>query len=114
MVGRLPAGVAAKDIILGVIGEIGTAGGTGHTIEYAGEAIRALSMEGRMTICNMFDSRRARAPAWSRPTRRPTPSSKAGRRRPRAKPGIKRCAIRETLRSDTGAHFDAVAQARRR
>ncbi|WP_447516095.1 aconitase family protein, partial [Clostridioides difficile] len=51
--GVLPAGVTAKDIILAIIGEIGTAGGTGYVIEYAGEAIRALSMEGRMTICNM-------------------------------------------------------------
>src|SRR3954454_1413906 len=51
--GVLPAGVSAKDIILAIIGEIGTAGGTGHVIEYAGEAIRALSMEGRMNICNM-------------------------------------------------------------
>ncbi len=49
----LPDGVSAKDIVLAIIGEIGTAGGTGHVIEYAGEAIRALSMEGRMTICNM-------------------------------------------------------------
>jgi len=51
--GVLPEGVTAKDIILAIIGEIGTAGGTGYVIEYAGEAIRALSMEGRMTICNM-------------------------------------------------------------
>src|SRR4030081_1945599 len=51
--GKLPEGVTAKDIILGIIGEIGTAGGTGYALEYAGEAIRALSMEGRMTICNM-------------------------------------------------------------
>jgi 3-isopropylmalate/(R)-2-methylmalate dehydratase large subunit len=51
--GALPAGVAAKDIILAIIGEIGTAGGTGHAIEYAGAAIRSLSMEGRMTVCNM-------------------------------------------------------------
>ena len=46
-------GVSAKDIVLHIIGEIGTAGGTGHVIEYTGEAIRNLSMEGRMTICNM-------------------------------------------------------------
>src|SRR5436189_885208 len=59
--GRLPAGVAAKDIILAIIGEIGTAGGTGHAIEYAGEAIRALSMEGRMTLCNMSIEAGARA-----------------------------------------------------
>jgi 3-isopropylmalate/(R)-2-methylmalate dehydratase large subunit len=51
--GVLPPGVTAKDIILAIIGEIGTAGGTGYALEYAGEAIRALSMEGRMTICNM-------------------------------------------------------------
>jgi 3-isopropylmalate/(R)-2-methylmalate dehydratase large subunit len=51
--GALPAGVAAKDMILAIIGTIGTAGGTGHVIEYAGQAVRALSMEGRMTVCNM-------------------------------------------------------------
>ena len=51
--GQLQAGVAAKDIVLAVIGVIGTAGGSGHAIEFAGEAIRALSVEGRMTICNM-------------------------------------------------------------
>jgi 3-isopropylmalate/(R)-2-methylmalate dehydratase large subunit len=51
--GRTPPGVTAKDIILAIIGEIGTAGGTGHVMEYAGEAIRDLSMEGRMTVCNM-------------------------------------------------------------
>src|SRR5947209_19663186 len=59
--GRLPAGVAAKDIILAIIGEIGTAGGTGYVLEYAGEAIRALSMEGRMTVCNMSIEGGARA-----------------------------------------------------
>jgi len=51
--GTLPIGVTAKDIVLHIIGQIGTAGATGHVIEYAGSAIRALSMEGRMTICNM-------------------------------------------------------------
>src|SRR5919199_1934445 len=51
--GKLPPGVTAKDLVLAIIGEIGTAGGTGHVIEYAGEAIRSLSMEGRMTVCNM-------------------------------------------------------------
>jgi 3-isopropylmalate/(R)-2-methylmalate dehydratase large subunit len=51
--GTLPAGVAAKDIILAIIGEIGTAGGTGYALEYAGDAIKALSIEGRMTVCNM-------------------------------------------------------------
>ncbi len=51
--GDLPFGVTAKDIVLAIIGKIGTAGGNGHAIEFAGSAIRALSMEGRMTICNM-------------------------------------------------------------
>ena len=51
--GVAPKGVTAKDIILAVIGEIGTGGGIGHVIEYRGSAIRALSMEGRMTVCNM-------------------------------------------------------------
>src|SRR5215204_375939 len=57
----LPPNVTAKDIILAIIGEIGTAGGTGHTIEYAGEAIRTISMEGRMTVCNMTIDGGARA-----------------------------------------------------
>ncbi|WES32226.1 3-isopropylmalate dehydratase large subunit [Varunaivibrio sulfuroxidans] len=59
--GSLPAGVGAKDIVLAIIGEIGTAGGTGYVIEYAGEAITALSMEGRMTVCNMTIEAGARA-----------------------------------------------------
>src|SRR6266699_3027992 len=58
---KLPPGVTAKDIILAIIGEIGTAGGTGHAVEYAGEAIRSLSMEGRMTVCNMSVEAGARA-----------------------------------------------------
>ena len=59
--GRRPKGVTAKDIILSIIGEIGTAGATGYVIEYTGEAIRALSMEQRMTICNMSIEAGARA-----------------------------------------------------
>jgi 3-isopropylmalate/(R)-2-methylmalate dehydratase large subunit len=59
--GDLPEGVTAKDLILAVIGTIGTAGGTGHVIEYAGSAIRSLSMEGRMTVCNMSIEAGARA-----------------------------------------------------
>jgi 3-isopropylmalate/(R)-2-methylmalate dehydratase large subunit len=59
--GRLPDGVSAKDIILAVIGEIGTGGGVGHVIEYRGDAIRSLSMEGRMTVCNMSIEAGARA-----------------------------------------------------
>ena len=59
--GVLPEGVTAKDMVLAIIGMIGTAGGTGHVIEYAGEAIRNLSMEGRMTVCNMTIEGGARA-----------------------------------------------------
>ena len=59
--GDLPIGVTAKDLVLAIIGRIGTAGGTGHVIEYAGDAIRNLSMEGRMTVCNMTIEAGARA-----------------------------------------------------
>ncbi|WP_019866607.1 3-isopropylmalate dehydratase large subunit [Methylovulum miyakonense] len=59
--GQVGLGVTAKDIVLAIIGTIGTAGGNGHTIEFAGEAIRALSMEGRMTVCNMAIEAGARA-----------------------------------------------------
>ncbi len=59
--GQAGQGITAKDIILAIIGKIGTAGGTGHTIEFAGDAIRALSMEGRMTVCNMSIEAGARA-----------------------------------------------------
>ena len=59
--GDLPFGVTAKDLILAIIGKIGTAGGTGHVIEFAGKAIRELSMEGRMTVCNMSIEAGARA-----------------------------------------------------
>jgi 3-isopropylmalate/(R)-2-methylmalate dehydratase large subunit len=61
VVGELPFGVVAKDVILAIIGRIGTAGGTGHVIEYAGNVVQGLSMEGRMTICNMSIEAGARA-----------------------------------------------------
>ena len=59
--GELPLGVTAKDVILAIIGKIGTAGGTGHVIEFAGEAVTSLSMESRMTVCNMAIEAGARA-----------------------------------------------------
>ncbi|GAB4515749.1 MAG: 3-isopropylmalate dehydratase large subunit [Sulfuricaulis sp.] len=59
--GGIPPGITAKDIVLAIIGKIGTAGGTGHAIEFAGEAIRQLSVEGRMTVCNMAIEAGARA-----------------------------------------------------
>jgi len=59
--GKRPKGVTAKDIILAIIGKIGIGGGTGHVAEYGGEAIRSLSMDGRMTVCNMTIEGGARA-----------------------------------------------------
>src|SRR5205809_4841929 len=59
--GKLPPGVTSKDVVLAIIGETGTAGGTGHVIEYTGEVFRALSMEGSMTVCNMSIEGGARA-----------------------------------------------------
>ncbi|MGA7424992.1 MAG: 3-isopropylmalate dehydratase large subunit [Rhodoplanes sp.] len=105
--GALPPGVTAKDIILGVIGEIGTAGGTGHTIEYAGDAIRALSMEGRFTICNLSIEAGARA-GMVAPDQKTFAFLKG---RPKAPKGAAwDAAMRhwETLRSDDDAHFDSI------
>ena len=103
--GVLPDGVTAKDIILAIIGEIGTAGGTGHVIEFDGEAIRALSVEGRMTVCNMTIEGGARAGLIA-------PDEKTFayfKDRPKAPKGAAwEQALRywETLRTDAGAHFD--------
>ncbi len=71
--GELAPGVTAKDVALAIIGTIGTGGGIGHVIEYRGSAIRSLSMEGRMTLCNMSIEGGARV-AWWRPTRRRSPT----------------------------------------
>jgi 3-isopropylmalate/(R)-2-methylmalate dehydratase large subunit len=103
--GKLPEGVTAKDIILAIIGEIGTAGGTGYALEYAGDAIRALSIEGRMTVCNMSVEGGAKAGFIA-------PDEKAYaylKDRPKAPKGAAWDQARrywETLRSDDGAHFD--------
>jgi 3-isopropylmalate/(R)-2-methylmalate dehydratase large subunit len=104
--GALPAGVTAKDIILAIIGEIGTAGGTGHVIEYAGDAIRALSMEGRMTVCNMSIEGGARAGMIA-----PDETTYAYLEdRPKSPKGEAWEAARrywDTLRTDEGAFFDS-------
>jgi 3-isopropylmalate/(R)-2-methylmalate dehydratase large subunit len=104
--GTLRDGVTAKDIILAIIGEIGTAGGTGHVIEYAGEAVRALSMEGRMTICNMSIEGGARAGLIA-PDERTFDYIKGRPRAPKA--GAFETARRdwERLYSDEGAEFDS-------
>ncbi|MEX1083582.1 MAG: 3-isopropylmalate dehydratase large subunit [Xanthobacteraceae bacterium] len=103
--GKLPPGVTAKDIILAIIGEIGTAGGTGYALEYAGEAIRALSMEGRMTICNMSIEGGAKA-GMIAPDEKTFAYMKG---RPKAPKGAGwDAAMRywQSLPSDDGAHFD--------
>ena len=100
-----PPGVTAKDIILAIIGEIGTAGGTGHVIEYAGDAIRDLSMEGRMTICNMSIEGGARAGMVAPDDK--TFSYLEGRpKAPKGEVWDRAVAYWRTLHTDLGAHFD--------
>ncbi|MBX5013807.1 3-isopropylmalate dehydratase large subunit [Rhizobium lentis] len=107
--GQLPAGVTAKDIVLAIIGEIGTAGGTGYVIEYAGEAIRALSMEGRMTICNMSIEGGARAGLIA-PDETTFEYIKGKPRAPKGEALEQAIAYWKTLKSDEGAHFDRVVK----
>jgi 3-isopropylmalate/(R)-2-methylmalate dehydratase large subunit len=103
--GTPPPGITAKDIILAIIGEIGTAGGTGHVMEYAGEAIRGLSMEGRMTVCNMSIEGGARAGLIA-----PDATTFAYiKGRPKAPTGAawdQAMRYWETLATDEGARFD--------
>ena len=103
--GKLPAGVTAKDIILAIIGEIGTAGGTGSALEYAGEAVRSLSMEGRMTMCNMSIEGGARA-GMVAPDEKTYAYLKDRPKSPKGADWDKAMRYWETLRSDEGAHFD--------
>src|SRR5499426_3859206 len=103
--GKLPPGVTAKDIILAIIGEIGTAGATGHALEYAGEAIRALSMEGRMTVCNMSVEAGARA-GFIAPDEKAYAFLKDRPRSPKGKRWDEAVRYWETLHSEEGAHFD--------
>lgn len=103
--GQLPDGVTAKDIILAIIGEIGTAGGTGYVMEYAGEAIRALSMEGRMTICNMSIEGGARAGLIA-PDEKTFAYIADKPRAPKGEALERALAYWRTLHSDEGAHFD--------
>jgi 3-isopropylmalate/(R)-2-methylmalate dehydratase large subunit len=107
--GTLAAGCTAKDLVLAIIGKIGTAGGTGHTIEFAGPAIRALSMEGRMTVCNMAIEAGARAGLVG--VDETTVAYVKGR--PLSPSGLEwEQAVRYwgTLHSDAGAHWDLVVE----
>ncbi|NRG16842.1 3-isopropylmalate dehydratase large subunit [Rhizobiales bacterium] len=103
--GKLPEGVTAKDIILAIIGEIGTAGGTGHVIEYAGEAIRSLSMEGRMTVCNMSIEGGARAGLIA-PDEKTYAYLEGRPKAPKGEAWEMAKAYWQTLYSDEGAVFD--------
>jgi 3-isopropylmalate/(R)-2-methylmalate dehydratase large subunit len=105
--GVLPAGATAKDIILAVIGKIGTAGGTGHVIEYAGEAIRALDMAGRMTVCNMSIEAGARAGLIA-PDATTFEYIKGRPYAPKGDDFEKAVAYWSTLPSDDGAVYDTV------
>ena len=107
--GRLGPGLTAKDLILHTIGRIGVAGGAGHVLEYRGEAIRALSMEGRMTVCNMSIEAGARAGMIA--PDETTFSYLRGRPRAPAGDAFDRAVARwSTLRTDPGARFDRVVE----
>jgi 3-isopropylmalate/(R)-2-methylmalate dehydratase large subunit len=103
--GQLPPGVTAKDVILAIIGEIGTAGGTGHVIEFAGEAIRSLSMEGRMTVCNMTIEGGARAGLVA-PDEKTFAYLKDRPKAPKGAAWDEAVRFWQTLHTDEGAYFD--------
>ena len=103
--GTLPDGVSSKDIILAIIGEIGAGGGTGHVMEYAGEAIRSLSMEARMTVCNMSIEGGARAGLIA-PDEATYAYVKGRPKAPTGENWDKAMRYWETLVSDDGAQFD--------
>ena len=104
--GDLPASVTAKDLILAIIGRIGTAGGTGHVIEYTGDAIRAMSMEERMTVCNMTIEAGARAGLIA-PDETTFEYMKGRPMAPKAGQWEQAVAWWKTLPSDEGATYDA-------
>jgi 3-isopropylmalate/(R)-2-methylmalate dehydratase large subunit len=103
--GALPLGVTAKDMILAIIGVIGTAGGTGHVIEFTGSAVRALSMEGRMTVCNMSIEAGARAGLIA-PDETTFAYLKDKPRAPKGEAWAKAVAYWRTLPGDAGAKYD--------
>lgn len=105
--GTLPLGVTAKDIVLAIIGKLGTAGGTGYVIEYAGNAIRELSMEGRMSICNMSIEAGARAGLIA-PDQTTFNYIKGRPMAPEGEDFDKAVAYWQTLQSDDGAQYDKV------
>ena len=109
--GKLGVGVTAKDVALAVIGKIGTAGGNGCAIEFGGEVIRALSMEGRMTICNMAIEAGARAGIIA-PDEKTLAYLKGRLHAPKGENWDKAAAYWETLHTDVDAKFDSVVELR--
>ena len=107
--GELAPGVTAKDITLSIIGKTGTAGGTGHVIEYAGSAIRSLSMEGRMTVCNMAIEGGARAGLIA-PDEKTFEYVKGRPHAPKGATWEAALAYWKTLKSDEGAHYDKIVR----
>jgi len=107
--GRLPEGVTAKDLALGIIGKIGTDGATGYVIEYAGEAVESLSMEGRMTLCNMSIEAGARA-GMIAPDETTFDYVKGRRFAPKGEAWEAAVEYWRTLRSDDDATFDKVIE----
>src|SRR6185312_6994314 len=105
--GALPPGCTAKDLVLAIIGKIGTAGGTGHVVEYAGSTIRGLSMEGRMTVCNMTIEAGARAGLIA-PDDTTFAYLKGRPYAPKGGAWEQAVAYWKTLPSDPGAHYDTV------
>jgi 3-isopropylmalate/(R)-2-methylmalate dehydratase large subunit len=105
--GKLPNGVTAKDIILAIIGKIGHAGATGHVIEYAGEAIRGLSMEERMTVCNMSIEAGAKAGLIA-PDQTTFDYIKGKEYAPSGEQWEQALSYWKTLRTDDNAKFDTV------
>ena len=107
--GKLPVGVTAKDIILAIIGKIGTNGGTGYVIEYAGEAIRGLDMAGRLTVCNMSIEAGARAGLIA-PDETTFAYIKGRPFAPQGEAFDRAVEYWKTLPSDEGAHYDRVVE----
>ncbi len=105
--GALPAGVTAKDLALGIISQIGTDGASGHVIEYAGDAVRKLSMEGRMTLCNMSIEAGARA-GMIAPDETTFAYLQGRRFAPQGAAWTEAQAYWQTLQTDDGAHFDRI------
>ncbi len=104
--GKLAAGISAKDVVLAIIGRVGHAGGTGYVVEFAGEAIEGLTMEGRMTVCNMAIELGAKA-GMIAPDQTTIDYIRGKEFAPKGEALEQAIAYWQSLKSDEGAHFDA-------